>query len=151
MSLSLGAYLAFCEAAHRIPKAAYSTVIAALGVGTLLALLLGRQHGLVPQGGPYWAVALIGYAMFSFGTVAALTSGGTPFLSPAQSVLRIPALRYVGRISYGLYLYHYPILFLFGIAPYRAEATGADPKAILAALAATFLVAAFSFRFIETP
>ena len=56
-------------------------------------------------------------------------------------------LRYVGRISYGLYLYHWPIFLVMDGAR-----TGLGGVALLSArLAATFAVAIVSFRFIEQP
>jgi peptidoglycan/LPS O-acetylase OafA/YrhL len=89
--------------------------------------------------------------MFSYGVIASLMRVNVPALLPAQALLRTGALRYVGKISYGLYLYHYLILSLFGIAPFETETTGAGLTSVAEALVTTFLVASFSFRFIETP
>jgi peptidoglycan/LPS O-acetylase OafA/YrhL len=57
--------------------------------------------------------------------------------------------RWVGRRSYGIYLYHYPISVVFlkerdlhGIA-YAA--------AVVACLLGSFALAALSYRFVETP
>src|SRR5262249_22121359 len=61
---------------------------------------------------------------------------------------KLRALGCVGRISYGLYLYHLPVYAAFGLAQSGA---GVSPWAGLAALAATFVLAAISFRFLEAP
>ena len=60
-------------------------------------------------------------------------------LSTALSVL---PLRYVGKISYGLYLYHWPIL-KFGGLPTGASA--------IWGVALTFVIAALSYEFVEKP
>jgi peptidoglycan/LPS O-acetylase OafA/YrhL len=61
---------------------------------------------------------------------------------------RLASLNGIGRISYGLYLYHLPIYALFGLArSHRAV----SPWMGLAALLATFVVAIVSYRFLEAP
>jgi peptidoglycan/LPS O-acetylase OafA/YrhL len=52
----------------------------------------------------------------------------------------------LGRISYGLYLYHFPIYFMFGALDVQAEF-----KWALIAFATTFLAALVSYRLIEEP
>jgi len=55
----------------------------------------------------------------------------------------------VGRISYGLYLYHLPIYILVGL---RASDPALPGPALLAiAVTATFTLAALSYRFLESP
>ncbi len=62
-------------------------------------------------------------------------------------LLSLSPLRYLGRISYGVYLYHFP-LFLMITAP----RTGLHGTALLAArLAATVALAALSFHLVELP
>ena len=50
----------------------------------------------------------------------------------------------IGRRSYGLYLYHYPIFLAVGATPDR-------PVRIAIGVVGTFIAAWLSFRFIETP
>ena len=55
----------------------------------------------------------------------------------------------IGRISYGLYLWHFPIVY--GCGALAVDGTPPDlPRAALA-VGLTFLVAAASFRWIEQP
>jgi peptidoglycan/LPS O-acetylase OafA/YrhL len=61
-------------------------------------------------------------------------------------VLTLPPVRYVGRISYSLYLWHAPIL-VFAAALFRAEGF---VHGLLCALI-SLIVAAASYRFIEDP
>ena len=71
---------------------------------------------------------------------------GAPF--PPRSRL-IGALTYLGRISYGLYVFHLVFIDAFAVAATH------DPLARLArvgaALAVTIGVAACSYRFLELP
>jgi peptidoglycan/LPS O-acetylase OafA/YrhL len=56
-------------------------------------------------------------------------------------------LRYTGRISYGLYLYHWPLFLVLDGA--RTSLSGVALLAVR--VGATFVVAAASFRFVEQP
>ena len=60
-------------------------------------------------------------------------------------------MRYLGRIPYGLYLYHYLILFLMDVPQYKVGDTGTTPIAALAALAVSLAVASLSYHFLERP
>lgn len=63
--------------------------------------------------------------------------------------------RYVGRISYGLYLYHFPMFWILPalwprLLPWDYESFP-RPVQIIILLGATLLAAAVSWRFIESP
>lgn len=61
-------------------------------------------------------------------------------------------MRYLGKISYGLYVYHYPIVWFSGrIADLGIEPPLLQPLSALIALSATILVASLSFHFLERP
>jgi len=82
-------------------------------------------------------------------TILHLTCGGLFGLGLAFPQMgRWQWLRNVGRMSYGLYLYHLPIYAAFGLAQSK-HAVG--PWSGLAALLTTFAVAAVSFRYFESP
>jgi peptidoglycan/LPS O-acetylase OafA/YrhL len=55
----------------------------------------------------------------------------------------------IGRISYGLYLWHYPMFVLLGVLV--TQITRVDPARCVLAWVATFTVCIASFRFIERP
>jgi peptidoglycan/LPS O-acetylase OafA/YrhL len=62
------------------------------------------------------------------------------------------ALRYLGKISYGLYVYHFPIVwFSDRIADLGAAPPVLKPLSALIALSVTILIATSSFYFIERP
>jgi peptidoglycan/LPS O-acetylase OafA/YrhL len=61
-------------------------------------------------------------------------------------------LRYLGKISYGLYVYHFPIVWFSGrIADLDIAPPLMKPLTALIAFAATLLVASLSYHFMERP
>ena len=80
-------------------------------------------------------------------TAALLATGNSPQPALVNRMLSWPPLVFVGLISYSLYLWHQPLLAFvnyYRIAPLTPAATAVP-------LAATLLVAAASWRFIERP
>ena len=67
-------------------------------------------------------------------------------------ILEIPLLRYFGRISYGLYVYHFPILWFTGrLVDVRGLNNMNHSQFALTALAITILIASASFYLLEAP
>ncbi len=78
----------------------------------------------------------------AFVILAALLPG-----SPCGDLLRWAPLTWLGRRSYALYLWHYPVFYAAGPL-WKPEA---HPAAALLAWLVTFALAAASFRYIEQP
>lgn len=72
--------------------------------------------------------------------VIGLVQGG----GPIGALLRTPVLRRLGVLSYGIYLWHYPIAVL-------ARNTFPAPTAFALTAAASIVLAALSFRLVESP
>ena len=77
--------------------------------------------------------------------VAALLVRATSETSLTSRALSLAPLVWLGRISYSLYLYHFPILIAFGAPSNRAIS-----RRILA-IELSVLAAALSFRYVEQP
>ena len=148
----------------------------ALGAGLALAgTALGRVPRPVAVLAGWAGLALIVGSALTFddttvfpGTAAAVPVGGTGLLIVAGArmgtggtsrLLAHPALRYVGRISYGWYLWHWPCLVL-AAALGGAAATGLDEgeapartsaAVLAAAVVVSFVLAALSHRLLEEP
>ena len=87
-----------------------------------------------------------GFPLYAFGTAAiifAVTRRGL-----VSTFLSFKVLRWAGMISYGLYLYHWPIFLWLD-----AERTGIDNEAILFALrmSVTIAIALASYYLVEDP
>ncbi len=91
--------------------------------------------------------ALLGACLL---TVAAITAGAWPGSMLGRS-LDLAPLRWVGVRSYGIYLWHWPVLVLLMAG--TAIAPGSEPTLAVGfwALAITLVAATVSYRFIETP
>lgn len=119
----------------RLFRATWS-VFAALGVGGLV--LLGTD--LVPLDTSARGLAAVGT------TVLTITALSFAPRSWAARLLARPTPVYLGKISYGTYLWHWPVILVLGLL----FDIPAEVLAILAALIATAF-AALSFQVLETP
>lgn len=138
-----GALLALCVVQGRgatwARRAAPALGWAAVALLALLTPWLAGPRGATAvyyQGG---AVAYVGLAAV---LVAALAIGHLPLLSPALS-WATPV--YLGRISYGIYLWHWPVaLVLAGEGSWSAARTAAT-------LTTSVLLASISYHLVEKP
>jgi len=95
----------------------------------------------------------VDYAYRSVGTIAALCTGLVIVSlwlpgAPIRPLFTNSLLVGTGRLSYGLYLWHYPVFFALGVNTYGAR----SPVLTIAVAWALTLGATFiSFRFIEEP
>jgi peptidoglycan/LPS O-acetylase OafA/YrhL len=110
----------------------------ALTVLTVFATVDGQSSGL--DRGGFLLVALAAAAVVA--SVAAVPD------SPLARFLSLPPLRYVGRISYGVYLWHWPLFLVLTAA--RTHVGGGAPLLLLR-FAVTFAVATASFHLFEQP
>ncbi|MGH9019344.1 MAG: acyltransferase family protein, partial [Acidimicrobiales bacterium] len=115
------------------------------GAGLLGAVvLLGAAHRLVGTDPVLYRGGFFVVALSAAAVITAAVSLPTGLMA---RVLSLPPLVAVGRISYGLYLYHWPLFLVINNAH-----TGLNGAALLwARLAATFLAATVSWFLVETP
>ena len=66
--------------------------------------------------------------------------------------LESPPLRYLGKISYGLYVYHFPIIwFAIRVRDFGVVDPYAKPVIALISFIVTLLVASLSYKYLEKP
>jgi peptidoglycan/LPS O-acetylase OafA/YrhL len=121
----------------RAPRVVAGLGGAALAVCALLWVTVPQESEWLYRGGfPAYAV------LSALVVLAAISPVG-----PVRWLLSLAGLRALGRISYGVYLYHWPV-FLW-LTP---ERTGwSDAPLLVPRLAVTFALALASYRFLESP
>ena len=102
----------------------------------LLWILSSQKAEWLYQGG-FTAYALLSGTLI----LAAVTPD-----NPVRAMLGVRPLRVIGRISYGLYLYHWPVFLWVG----RMTDLGPYPRFVLE-IALTSALAVASYRFLEKP
>ena len=135
--LMLGAALAFAVRSGRPLCGRGTGGVGGLAATTLLA-----------------AIAILPFQWFGFGTsaIAAVATLAVILdtLRPGSRLARVLATRWLvgtGRISYGLYLWHFPVFFYLGALKYPGEL--APAWRTMLAWAATFAVSLASYYVIE--
>jgi peptidoglycan/LPS O-acetylase OafA/YrhL len=160
-SLILGVHLTVEQ-----PNAAYFSTVARaweLALGGMLALLGARRLPGPLAAGLGWAgMAAIVYAVFAFGpgtpfpglaaliptlgTAALILAGTAATSATPRGLLSLSPVRYVGRISYAWYLWHWPLL-IFAVVLWGPLTV---PLGI-AAIAASWIPTALTHRWVEEP
>ena len=85
---------------------------------------------------------------FSWSVITGCREGFRGF---AGKLLDLPFLQYLGRISYGIYLYHKPIPWLTNLVCNKMHIVINKPVVFILSIAATGLIAHFSYILIELP
>ena len=123
---------------RRLPKAV-ATVFGFIGLAAIVgAAVLYDQ-----------ATAFPGYTalMPVLGTMLVVVAGTGWAKNPASAALSTGPFQYVGKISYSLYLWHWPVLVLMPFA------IGAEPSLVLhlSLLAAAFALSQLTYVLVEQP
>ena len=141
-TLLVGALLAIWWSAHATRSGRLDRALAGIGVAAAGALILSLA--LVTDSSPqlFRGGITTGVAVVATGLIAGVLVPGPMRWLVAQSPL--PA---IGRISYGLYLWHWPIYLV--VTTQRTGLTGAS--LLTSRLAASFGAAVLSYRFVELP
>ena len=140
--LLIGAGLALVLARWS-PRGAARSGVNALGLAGALACV--AFWGLVPDSAAWMYRG--GYAVFGLCVAAVITSAIQPGRFALRSFLSLAPLVWIGRISYGLYLWHWPVIVV--ASPAR---TGLDgPSLTILRVGLTFAFATASFYLVEQP
>jgi peptidoglycan/LPS O-acetylase OafA/YrhL len=143
-ALCLGAVLAVMPSQRRHPRSPRARRMLELGAG-LVALALAA----------FWALA-DGHAAFLYrggllasqvAVVVLLAAASHPEPGWLARALSVAPLRYLGQLSYGLYLWHWPVIV--AVSESRLGVGGAPLLGLR--LAATLALAAASYHAIELP
>jgi peptidoglycan/LPS O-acetylase OafA/YrhL len=140
--LLMGALLALLTRSAKLPPGAKADRIidlvgaSALVFSVVLWLTASDAHLGLYRGG------IVGYALLTSAVLLAGVRGGW-----TERLLSLSALTFIGRISYGLYVYHWPIYLLVD-----ESRTGLDGPPLMALrLGLSFLAAVVSKHLVEDP
>ena len=149
MGLMLGAALAFAYAApHRAwtTSAWWAAHRRQVAVAALVTLL-----GLMALGGEDSALTFRGGILLASLATTALVLVVVERPGRLRAVLELPAARWVGARSYGIYLWHWPVFLVIGqdlpVAPGGTTYLLTRGWCVVV----TFVIADLSYRFVETP
>lgn len=136
-SLLVGAALALAIAVLGHPSSRLARVVGAMGTLVLAATVWGFN----PDAAGLAPMALGGFTLVAM-AAAAMVVGA--LWAPPRALIRGPLVA-IGRISYGLYLWHYPI-----VSAVHAH-LGHGPLTLLIAAPPSFAIAFLSHRYLERP
>lgn len=146
MGLLIGAALATVWRPGRlsssIPRGARVLVT---GIGVAMLAVIAGFYLFVGEFTPWlYRGGFLALAVFT----AVLIAAATHPASPLGPLLGIGVLRYLGRRSYGIYLWHWPI---FMVTRPGIDVPWSEPVAFVARLSLTLAVAEVSYRLVEMP
>jgi len=125
------------------PSRAWTIVITVLGAVALVALATAWMR--VGETDP--ALYRGGFFLHAVGSTAVILAAVLPGGNVVKGVLSISVLRWIGKVSYGLYLYHWPIFLIV-----NGERTGLSGGSLLAIrLIITGGVSVMSYVWLEEP
>jgi peptidoglycan/LPS O-acetylase OafA/YrhL len=137
--LGIGALLAVAASRLRGTTAWVRWVLAAGGLAAVLTAVVAFD---ATTRFPGWAVLLP-----VLGTAAVIAAGiGTDAVGPARVLVARP-LTWVGDISYSWYLWHWPVLVLWG----ARETGGVSGRETAVLVAVSLLLAVASYHLVENP
>lgn len=140
--LLMGTFVALYIQSNTPSKTSYrksSEVFSIIGLMLILFAIVFLDHRVIP---PFPNVFTL---IPTFGTLLILLFG-TKDTSTGR-FLSLPLLRWIGLISYSAYLWHQPLLVFLRLR----STTTLSTSNIICALIVVFLLAIFSYHFIETP
>jgi peptidoglycan/LPS O-acetylase OafA/YrhL len=140
--LFIGATLAFCLPLRSLLVREWRRTPALLGAGGLVvlfatAVFFNGNDPLVYRGG---------LVLVALSSVAVIVAAVVP--GPIARLLTFPPLRWIGTVSYGIYIWHWPVIALTtAVIGLRAE----RPVAAVIEATAAVLLAAASWWWLEEP
>ncbi|MET0219813.1 MAG: acyltransferase [Tardiphaga sp.] len=151
LSLSLGGWLALREFEGRPLRGWRCLVLVVVALVVLVIDRAGRDRGIITSQAIYWTVALVAYAMFSVAFVSTLVFDRGMLQRWVTAFLSLPALRWLGYISYAMYVAHLPVLFYLGLNDGALAGQKAHLGQVGLAFAITIAIATLSYVLIEHP
>ena len=151
-SFAVGALIAYMKRARLLERMCFlsPTILFAMPLGAFACFFLGRALMTLPENNLFLALTETVDAVFlAWALAAALTGGAGRYIR----LLSWSPLVYLGRISYGIYVYHVFVLILISPLLVRFGVTDTHFAFVRIGvfLMLTFAVAALSWHYVEQP
>ena len=147
LSLSLGALIAVKEVKRYTWKR--SSILATIVCGGILAYGAGVLS-IVDLEVPMERLwKMVGFSLLSFGFILFVLYGAKS-TGRLSKVLNSQPLQFLGKISYGVYMYHVIFLYAVGASHMQRDSTWSIPAA-LGFIGCVIVIATFSFFYLEKP
>jgi peptidoglycan/LPS O-acetylase OafA/YrhL len=145
--LAFGIILASTEGQRLISALSRRAALASIVAGVLIFVTAALCGPIEKQR----SVAIVQYTATAIASACLLT--GALRHEVVAKFLSHPGLRYLGKISYGLYAIHLAVISAMHrlVSTTRIPATIAPAATLLLSLAIVILLGAFSYRYLETP
>lgn len=149
-SLAIGGFLSLAVRGPGGVQALLRPAARVGGAAVVLVLLLNAVRRSINEYDPF--VQTAGFTLWALAFGGLLISGIA--WSPLKNLLENPGLRWLGRYSYGLYVWHYPIYFVFFEDDtlqrrFHVEGTFRSLLYVAASLAITLVIALVSYHLFE--
>jgi peptidoglycan/LPS O-acetylase OafA/YrhL len=150
-ALGIGAIMAYCrdkQLGSTVAAARFTDIMKWVGLPSFGLFFVAKAAGIGVPGAPVFADLA---AAFAFGWLVSRAASSIP--GPAGRVLELQPVRYVGRISYGIYILHgFMPVILFYVLKWTHLSVGEDSLLhFLLLVGMSVGAAAVSFRFFENP
>lgn len=144
LSLGFGGLIAVWAVSIKPPSSSVKTGVFFVALAFLIGALFFESKGLVQ-----WSsiTKMYGFSLLSFAVVLNIVFGFEYYSRLFERVLSLAPLVAIGKISYGLYLYHAVILYYFGMSKYQIQSVHLYDW--LSALAVTVIISILSFHVFE--
>ncbi|MEI8002044.1 MAG: acyltransferase family protein [Actinomycetes bacterium] len=146
--LFIGALLAIVLV-HWGPKATWSRLIIQV-LGVLGAVAMAMAYWRLTDRSPFLYRG--GFTLFAIVVVLVITAIIQESRNPLRALLCLRPIRWIGAVSYGVYLWHWPIAVALSPARLASWGWAIDGwELAVVRLTATFVIAALSFSLVEKP
>lgn len=140
--LLMGALLAVALCGREISRRTVQRTLEVVG-GVAMLVMVGLWATVDLESTWLYLGGFAGYTLLSVAVIAAAVQPS----GPVRALLSGRVMRWIGRVSYGAYLFHWPVYLWLS-----AERTGLDDGPLFALRAfVTFALAGISFEFLESP
>ena len=151
LSLSLGGWLAVREFENRPLRGWPCLLLLIVAIVLQFIDRKARDLGIMTSQPLYWTIALAAYAMISVAFTSTIVFDRGIVGRGLTAALSLAPLRWIGAMSYAIYVVHLPVLFYMGLNDGALNGAKVPIAQVAIALAVSMAFAIISYFVIERP